>query len=984
MCDDAEVAAAWEWVQCFVQHGDISANTALYHALNHSLDRGAVDVRLTLAPRLLQWCLQQQGTSVSPAAFLFVAILNRTLCVKCLPSALAQSLDRRPTGVTELFHDFLTLLRDSSGAGGSAAVLSQPVQRQLRVCAASLLVQSSDNAVGRLVELCGPSTPSWSSAPLRCLFFQVFLAVMEVLGDHRIPLGPVNRATQRRHTQRQLQVILSPIEDVAASAPQTASSSALWTLHAEVLAKAVVFVVEGMTGEPQQVAPDFWFDLPSSAVWQWCLRHLQSGAGKAQEEEAALDAVCGALRCLSEVDETAERLLIGALTVALRTPPHPASLTGDVEAVVASCKVIAASLEASTEAVVLFCDPAGELFQLFSSAAEYLVQVLVGLLSSRAMEEAVPYVCEGLSALTQVLQPIPIPPMEPTDDLEDYEAIVESMEAANEGKTQAVARLRSFLSNCQTTVCQALAMLTTSGAGAVEDATQVAQYAVHQASLQEEDYAVFFDLPALALFTTYERLCGLLQEMPPVVSMASAAPPLVVTACDSRVAFQAVQRSSVEQLASQAVLLPVLSARFVRQSTLLDAFTETLSAQFEPWSVEALQDFAERTTRTLEWCATQQATAPARHTCDALMDVFDRQRHETASSGGGGVLGSPYLPAPLITRVGEALWSCVQLPGSSKEDRWRLAEHLARLIEDGLVAPTPDMTQQVVKLDACTQVELLSSFPVDSLQSLEYILRGAQELGDPAHSGTLHRACARLRTGATQRCESGAWAVEAYAALLDAWNAQRPQSTAVLTLTLAQAVANAVSRATMQAQALFRFFSLAGSDGVGTEDLSELLDETLCRDVSALPPLSVKLLELVGWLLHANPVYSMADGVKRVHVLSVALRVLSESGHCGADALAPVVMAAVDRLRECVSAATTRDSSNGVSSSPLSNAYNAADLDADADRDELVEKTLEQLAVVSRCVAVVSLPPATPPWLRTLAQATDDYERKDVIKRLAL
>ncbi|RHW74265.1 hypothetical protein DPX39_010012300 [Trypanosoma brucei equiperdum] len=93
-------------------------------------------------------------------------------------------------------------------------------------------------------------------------------------------------------------------------------------------------------------------------------------------------------------------------------------------------------MESSVETVVLNFDPDHALYRQLAHGAHVLEGILeqqVTLLANRVSavatetEEIVLVVCEGLQVISQVLAPLPIPEMDPTDDPSDYDMIVEDI-----------------------------------------------------------------------------------------------------------------------------------------------------------------------------------------------------------------------------------------------------------------------------------------------------------------------------------------------------------------------------------------------------------------------------------------------------------------------------------------------------------------------------------------------------------------------------
>ncbi|AYU78303.1 hypothetical protein, conserved [Leishmania donovani] len=943
---DGSVAAAVAAVVHFTTHGDTASNQELMHAIDHSLDAGCTPAAHTIAPQLLRWALEDSTACVSAGIATYVGVLNRHFCVQVIPHRLAQPLDRRPTGLEELLQLYVMALH-------SFAI--EASRRQLTQCVACLLILIEDSLVDRL--------RAWvrggdaASADECRTALQVFIAVVDLLADRRVAIGSIRRATQRRQLQEHLLIALeSPLTD-RADLP----------LLVHATDAAVRFLLEAMYGEPQEVAATFWEALPTSTVWQHCLRCLGAAAAASSPPatcpEEVLNVACNVLRCQTIVNAAAEALLSGALPLVLQPIAPSSAATVDWETI---SRVISAAVEASTKAIVTQQPSDAPLFQLFSSAADRLAQLLQ---APAAPATAVCHVCEGISALTQALQPTPLPELEPDDDPDDFADFVEQTHAVNAEKSSAVAKLRPFLHECT----RALAARLTHSKFAQEEWRNIAEYVARQvAEGDTEDYEVAHDGVHIAVFTTYERLTALLGALG-VEEINTAAPELgqrlVLVMRDSSSALHWLESIQPADLLVQSALLPCCVARHVSSTSATGWAIESAAVRVMDVLVHALATYQEHGLH----CSGGSASGSV----PAIMDVT-RATAAVALAIAGRV--GPDNAAHLrerITPLVSALWQCVTsavgAPASALTHH-AAADELATLLEARL-AVLPDAAVDLLKdQDAYTQAVLFatggaSTPSLNTLEALAHTLHCIAQLSSEEAEAAETRVCRGLVERLRRHCEAGEWAGEALATLLDSWHAQHPQLLLCF-LTLSVAVPAELQPALLLA-GITRFFSLPQSCDTSTRELSAALEARFVRPIAASPATAPSLHALVVWLSQPHPSFTAADGVRRVRALAECGRALCEGGHVPVLSLTETLVTCVARWQE----------------HKFASALGGGEADAVGEKDDtegdvqLKQEVLKQLAMWSRCVSAMSgLPPSAPPWLARLQSAQDDYERMEVLK----
>ncbi|GET88080.1 hypothetical protein, conserved [Leishmania tarentolae] len=946
--DDGSVTDAIAAVAHFTIHGDSASNQELMHAIDHSLESGCTPAAHTIAPKLLRWAMEDPEARLSAGISTYVSILNRHFCVQVLPHRLAQPLDRRPVGLEELLQLYVMALHRFP---------IESSRRQLAQCVALLFILVEDHLVGRLRTWVrgGDST----SADECRMALQVFVAVVEILGDRRVAIGSIRRATQRRQLQENLLLVLeSPLTDGADSPLLVRATDA-----------AVRFLLEAMYGEPQEVAATFWEALPTSTVWHHCLRCLGAASAASSPPatcpEEVLNMVCNVLRCQTIVNAAAEALLSSALPLVLEPITSSPAATVDWETI---SRVIAAALEASTQAIVTQQPSDVPLFRLFSSAADRLAQLLQSPATPTA---AVCHVCEGISALTQALQPTPLPQMEPDDDLDDFAEFVEQTHASNAEKSSAVAQLTPFLHGCT----RALAARLTQRKFAQEEWRSIVAYVTRQvAEGDTEDYEVAHDDVQLAVFTTYERLTALLGALS-VEEINTEAPEmgqrLVLVMRDSNFALHWLDSAQPDDLLVQSALLPCCVARHLPSTSSSGWSNEVAAVRVMDVLIQALATYQEHGVHWSAGSASGGAHAimdVARATVTVALAVAERLGPDSAG----------HL-RERITPLVSTLWQCVNsaTDGSvTAETHHVAADGLATLLEARL-AILPDAAVDLLKhQDAYTQAVLFatggaSTPSLNTLEALAHTLHCIAQLSSEETEAAETRVCRGLVERSRRHCEAGEWTSEALVTLLDSWHAQHPQLLLCF-LTFAVAVPVEMQPALLLA-GFTRFFSLPQSFDTSTRELSPVLEARFVHPIAASPVTAPSLHSLLVWLLNSHPSFTAADGGRRVRTLAECGRALCEGGHVPALLLTETLATCVARWQEHKFASAL---SGGKGDETCSDDDTEGDL-------QMSQEVLKQLSMWSRCVsAVPELPATAPPWLVRLQSAQDDYERMEVLKNV--
>ncbi|CAJ1023341.1 hypothetical protein, conserved [Leishmania lindenbergi] len=941
---EVNVAAAVAAVVHFTTHHDTASNQELMHAIDHSLDTGGTPAAYTLAPQLLQWALGDAAARASPGIIIFVSVLNRHFCVQVILERLAQPLDRRPVKLEELLQLYVVALRSLS---------MEAARRQLTQCVACLLILLEDHLIERLHAWIrgGDAT----SADECRMALHIFVAVVDLLADRRVAIGSVRRATQRRQLQAHLAIALeSPLTDET-DLP----------LLVRVTDAAVRFLSEAMYGEPQEVAATFWEALPTSTVWQYCLRCLGAAVAEssppARCPEEVLSVVCSVLRCQTIVNTAAEALLSSALTLVVQ-PISPSSATTMGWETIS--RVIAAALEASTMAIVTQQPSDVPLFRLFSSAADRLAQLLQ---APAAPTPAVCHVCEGISALTQALMPAPLPEMDPDDYPDDFAEFVEETHAANAEKLAAVVQLRPFLHGCM----RALATRLTHSGFAQEEWRSIAAYVARQVTdSNAEDYEAAHDDVQLAVFTTYERLTALLGTLG-AEEIKTAAPELgqqlVLVMGNSSLVLNWLDSICPADLLVQSALLPCCVARHVSSTSGAGWVMECATVRVMDLLMHALATYQENG----EHCSSDCATAVmdvARATAAVVLAI-------TGRLGPDGVARLRDRSTPLVSTLWQCVVSAAGGPPSASTQR-AATDELAKLLEAKLAA-LPDSAVELLKhQDAYTQTVLfatggVSTPSLNTLEALAHTLHCVAQLSAEEAEAVETWVCYGVVERSRRNCEAGEWAGEALVTLLDSWNAQHPH---LLVHFLALAVAvPAEMQSSLLLAGIARFFSLPHSQDTSTRDLAAALEVRFVHPIAASLATAPSLHALVLWLLQPHASFTAADGARRVRTLAECGRALCEGGHVPALSLTETLVTCVARWQEHKFA-----SSLGCGEADEACEDNGTNCDA-----QLNQKVLEQLAMWSRCVSVVSeLSASAPPWLARLQSAHDDYERMEVLKNL--
>ncbi|KAG5479946.1 hypothetical protein LSCM1_06364 [Leishmania martiniquensis] len=946
--DDAHVADAAAAVVHFSRHGDKDSNQELVHAIDHSLDVGGTLAAHTIAPKLLRWVLDDDTARTSPGTVTYVCALNRHFCVQVILDRLAQPLDRRPAGLEELLQFYMITLR---------SVSVEAACRQLTQCVACLLIVFEDHLVERLRAWIrgGDATPADECR----MALQIFVAVVDILSDRRVAIGSIRRATQRRQLQTHLLIVLeSPLTDAADLQLLVRATDA-----------AVGFLWEAMHGEPQEVAATFWAALPASTVWQYCLLCLNAAVSASSSPvtcpEEVLKLVCSVLRCQTILNEAAEALLSSTLPLVLQPVAASSAATVDWEAI---SQVIAAALESSTIAIVTQQPSDVPLFRLFSSAADRLGQLLQ---APAAPMTAVCHVCEGISALTQALQPAPLPEMEPDDDPDDFADFIEQACVANAEKSAAITQLRPYMQECTRALAARLAH-----GGLVEDEWRsISAYVARQVADGDiNDYEVTHNEVELAIFTTYERLTALLGMLSmEEINMAvpQVGQQLVLVMGDSGAALTWFELAQPEDLLAQSALLPCCVARHV------SSMSATRWA-IEPDAICVMDILMHALAAYLE-CGAHCSNGFPGGNVNAVMDVARASVAVVlAIAGQLGPDGAARLrnrSTPLVS----TLWQCVtSAPGApaATSTRHAAAEELATLLEAGVTA-LPDTAVDLLKQqDAYTQAVLFaaggeSTPSLSTLEALAHTLHCLAQLSAAEAEAVETRVCHAVAERSRRLCEAGEWAGEALATLLDSWHAQHPQLLACFSALAA------VVPAEMQPELLLagitRFFSLPQSQDTSTRELAAALEARFVHPIASSSTTASSLHALLAWLLQSHPSFTAEDGARRVRTLAECGRALCEGGHVPAVSLAETLVSCVARWQE-------HKLSSALGSGVADAAHEGDDTEDDA---RLEQEVLQRLAMWSRCVgALPQLPANGPPWLAQLQSAHDDYERMEVLKRL--
>lgn len=933
MSDSDDFQASCAAVLAAARTGDVKSNQFLHSLVEHSLDFGNTNALYTIAPQLLRWCLDDAVVREDAAALTFIALLNRVFCTTVLLRRLAQPLDRRPVGLAELQSFYSASLSQCSLNSGAA--------RQLLQCIACLMVVSVNNIADSLEELLHQdSTKQQSQLGLR-----LTISAMDLLLDHRIPIGSICRATQRHKLQSRIDLVLR--------APLTSEADTPLLIQATL--KAVEFLLEAMTEEPQEVAADFWAALPSSTVWRCCLNQLEAAASMPYLEDVT-SLVCRVLRCLTIIDDAAEQLICQSLSTVLRQP-SPALLSVEVRS-----EILSAALEGVTEEVILKEDPQSNLFQLVSAAAQQLVALLQ---APDAPLPAVRNVCEGVSALSQVLQQDPIPTMEPTDDPEDFECVVALMVETNRGKSAALSRLGSFLVECRLSLAARLAQSGFTN----EQWESIASYVRTQLAQQEVDYQIKFDEVELALFTTYERLCRLLGPLT-AEEVALAAPDvaqrLIVVLCDSQQSVEWIQSASLAPLLSQSALLPILVARFSTMRSNTVAWPSAILLSVSDAFSRALAEVPLASTNSLDSLGVSHLEA-------AMADAVQRLHQMEAVD--------PHQLQQLCEPLASSIWHRLQGGsggtggGPLAAEQRRSAVRLGTLLGAGLVRLTEGHIVEIHQLDRPTQAILFSfASLVSRLEELAHVLVGISELLAEEEEDAVHSIVEILQVQASQHCASGQWDASAFLSCIMVWHEQHPDCIQPF-LRLCTAVPLPF-QSTALMSGLTRYFAISGSSPISTRELCSLLQRDVVQSISHDSTAAAHLTSLLQWLLQPDPSFSAADGCRRVWRLATCGCLLWKGRQVKPELMMECLVAAVERWRESASAAVFGQPEDLQDLEPHSGEGDSTD---DADVPRLV---LEELASWGECTChVAAVPVNSPAWLSCMCQSTDDFERLEVLKK---
>ncbi|RNF26025.1 uncharacterized protein Tco025E_01730 [Trypanosoma conorhini] len=688
----------WIAVQTFLEAGSVEAGAFLRDLLRRSTCTARI-TRQSLPPLLFREAVTRFcAGALSSSPLLLVAIMNRLFCMQAIPDAMARPVnDARPTDFADLLLFYMDAL--------CATELPAPVMEQLYLCVSALLLLQPDANVVEALRAVFGGVVSETAGDIRS-FMKLLSGVMSVLSDPRVSLGPVRRSTQRMCVQKNMHLVLALFSftlegDVAAQAP--------------IIAQGVSFLSEGGAYEPQEIAPLFWAQLPASAFWRLALERLRQGIAS----EAILEAVCAVLRAITVLDTSAVSLLLTALEAVLDDRTQAPLLH--------VCRVISSSLESAVEEVVVQFGAEHVLYQALAAGAQTLKRVLEQPEAvAAAPPELVPTLCEGLSVLSQVLSPLPVPGMDPTDDPDDYAMAMEDIRRRNTQKEEALRRLAEFLKGCLAS------LLVWLGRFSAPDVNSVALYVAQN---DNDAFVVWHDEPPVALFTTYERLCILLSPAQDAQIRALAARGcLTVAAWNAELSYLALVAGGeavVQQ--RQALLFPIVVSRHKGK-----------------WGSEQKDRVVSSLTVLLRVTVMDSGdVATAAAICESL-----RQ------------LNAPFLPG-----VVECLWQGLYLPcGNDNAPRCVLASYLSTMLEQGFVSLPPGALE-TSHLDDYSLAELRSCV-LGSLQDICSVMGLLQRM-DP-EAAQSHRVAERIAKWVQAAVATGLLGLEQYTQALQQWYTVNP------------------------------------------------------------------------------------------------------------------------------------------------------------------------------------------------------------------
>ncbi|CBH08831.1 hypothetical protein, conserved [Trypanosoma brucei gambiense DAL972] len=647
----AGVGGIWTAIDAFVACGSSEAGVFLRNVLREAARSSVITTTSPPLSMLADACARFNTNGIPLSTLLLVAILNRIFCMQDVAAALALPVNG---GRSSISNDLLPFYKSYLDA---SIGLPESVKSQLYLCVSSLLVLqvSGMDVVEALLSQFGGTVPA-DEEGFRC-FIKIFSGCMMVISDRRIPMGPVQRSKQRLRLQRNIHLLLM-------CAPS--STEELKCLCVTV-SQAVTFLSECTLQDPQDTSPLFWKHLPTSSFWEAVIHHLRHGISG----EEIISAACTVIRAVSHVDDSTFPLLMSALLAVSGTE-------GVTVPVLYTCRVIAAAMESSVETVVLNFDPDHALYRQLAHGAHVLEGILeqqVTLLANRVSavatetEEIVLVVCEGLQVISQVLAPLPIPEMDPTDDPSDYDMIVEDIRYSNERKEHALHVLRDFFERCHASLLRWMKHV---------DDRDVCDIVDNLLSSDVDDFFVQYDELPIALFATYERLCSLLWRQPSShcvpqcaeLTVLASGGFLATSAWDVSLTYQSLVFSGSDSASKQQ--------RLLRSSLLVPV---VVRRHKDKWSAGETASVICSLVELLQW---------------AVMCKIDVKCVASISEG------LRNLQTSAEPTLMESLWLGLHLDcGEDKTARWSLASHLGSFLSPGLLPA-------LLPFDDCTQLILIS------------------------------------------------------------------------------------------------------------------------------------------------------------------------------------------------------------------------------------------------------------------------------------
>ncbi|KAF8277186.1 hypothetical protein TcYC6_0016140 [Trypanosoma cruzi] len=793
---------AWIALQAFVKDGNVEAGAFLRDLLRRAAFTANI-TRRSLPPLFFREALMKfyEG-ALSASSLLLVAILNRLFCMQFIPDAMARPVnDERPSDLADLLQFYV----DSLGA----ANLPAPVMEQTYLCVSSLLLlQSNVGVVEALLAVFGGVVPEVARETRGLM--KLLSGIMSVLSDHRVSIGPVRRSTQRMRIQNNMHLVLISIleEDVSA--------------QASIITQGVSFLMEGSVHEPQEIAPLFWAQLPSSTFWRLALERLHQGTAN----EDILRAVCAVLRAITVLDASAVSILLSALEVVLDSRTHAPLLH--------VCRIITSSLESSVEEVVVRFGTEHVLYQALASGAQTLKRVLeqpeAVVASSLEVGLAL---CEGLSVLSQVLMLLPVPEMELTDDPDDYAIFVEGIQRRNTQKKEAFGRLEGFLRGCLASLLVWLGRLT------AHDVRSIAAYIIQN---DNDEMAVWHDELSVALFTTYERLCTLLSpSQDKEIRALAAVGCLTVAAWDAELSYIALvpygDAAIQHQQQQHAPLMPVVVSRHQRK-----------------WGPEQRE------------CVVS-----------SLMELLRVAVMISGDVAAAAAIGESLreLNAPFLPCIAEYLWQGLYLPcGDDKTPRSVLASYLSNILEQGDIS-LPTGAFEDSQMDDYSLAELRSCV----LRSLQDVLRVMDLLQrmEPEIVQS-HRVAERITKWVQKTLATGLLEIELYTRALQQWYIVNPFHFCI-TWRLMRPL-EPTSAAGLLADALERFVSCRYESGDMNWSIESDCFSPYVLDTIAQSPYAPRLYRVLYSLISSNTY--MGDGSAHFRLRAVVRggNTLLQSQYC--------------------------------------------------------------------------------------------------------